>query len=602
MSADTTNAHLHLWARTTETFTNAVFKYQLISGSTADYDFEPYVGGTAAPNPDYPQDVQVVTGEQTVKVTGKNLFDINNRNAIGGYFDGSQAVSTIVIGTAGRNRIIYIPCEPSTTYSFSFADLTDMNSPQVGTTTETPDSGVTVNRLGVISSSTLKLENSTTPSDAKYIVVRFQTKYTSVDISTALENCLSKFQIEQSQTATDYEAYQSQEYELDLFDNLYDKDSAVKSGSDIHLDISVQPNTTYIFNTGKAWTGAFLYDSNDTQTRTVGNDASLTHSVEFTTAANEVKARLTFYGGPSFDIETYDFSHIFFYVKNLIELCKIGDYQDYIYKSNGDWYKHEVIKKTTLPTSGYTRWSTQPTACMYYKNGALSDALLQTGAITAVIENLPVMPQVANMTEYYNTYAQVNKYGFVLKTDTPGIMIQNTDQTAVADFHTWIAANPIEVRYVLATPVDTQITNEALIEQLGALSNTNSYRDTTHIDTASDGENLPVIIAATATGKADGTVTNAGNTYAKPKLTIYGTGTIGVYLNGSQMFQIELGSEGHITIDTEKMEAYKDSESNLKNRLVTGDYSKFRLEAGENRIDFSGNINKCVVENYTRWL
>lgn len=40
--------------------------------------FEPYVGGTPSPNPDYPQDINVVTGEQTVKVNGKNLLVISN--------------------------------------------------------------------------------------------------------------------------------------------------------------------------------------------------------------------------------------------------------------------------------------------------------------------------------------------------------------------------------------------------------------------------------------------------------------------------------------------------------------------------------------------
>lgn len=47
------------------TFTNI----QLEVGSTAT-PYEPYTGGIPAPNPDYPQDVQTVTGEQTVTVSG----------------------------------------------------------------------------------------------------------------------------------------------------------------------------------------------------------------------------------------------------------------------------------------------------------------------------------------------------------------------------------------------------------------------------------------------------------------------------------------------------------------------------------------------------
>ena len=48
-------------------------KVQLEKGSSAT-DFEPYVGGTASPNPDYPQDVNVVTGSQTFTITnGANV-------------------------------------------------------------------------------------------------------------------------------------------------------------------------------------------------------------------------------------------------------------------------------------------------------------------------------------------------------------------------------------------------------------------------------------------------------------------------------------------------------------------------------------------------
>lgn len=42
---------------------------QLEAGSTAT-SYEPYVGGTPSPNPDYPQPIQTVTGEQTVSING----------------------------------------------------------------------------------------------------------------------------------------------------------------------------------------------------------------------------------------------------------------------------------------------------------------------------------------------------------------------------------------------------------------------------------------------------------------------------------------------------------------------------------------------------
>jgi len=608
---------------------------KIMMTKTEDTDYEPYVGGTASPNPDYPQEIKMVTGKQTVNITGKNIFNkMDTSNIYQGYFDGTSANPTIIYNTGNRNRIVWVKCKPSTAYSVSFKNLDDFNNPQIGTIDEAIEAGLPVTSLGALSTSTLKRENVMTPATAEYMVIRFQTKKTTININNALPQALDGLQIEESTTATEYESYQDERILLGLHGkNIFDKndltmrlDGEYINTNENRLDSSANARCVFVqIEGGKTYTvskvattyGNFriaasidkpawrvsLYNIQSAS----GSATSLTITtpenckylvvwwgrVDYQPSEQEVLDSIQIEEGSS--ATTYE-------AYTPVELCKIGTYQDYFYKENGNWYLHKEINKTTLPTSGYSRWATHADACMFYKNGALSDALFQTGAITAVIENLTVRPQVANMTEYYDTYAQVNKYGFVLKTDTPGIMVQNKNYSTLADFHTWISENPVEVRYVLANATNTQITDTELIEQLEALKSANSYRDTTHIDTTSDGNNLPVIIAATATGKADGTVTNAGNTYAKPKLTIYGTGTIGIYLNGNQMFQIELGSEGHITIDTEKMEAYKDSESNLKNRLVTGDYSKFRLEAGANQINFSGNINKCVVENYTRWL
>ena len=46
--------------------------------STDGGTYEPYVGGTASPNPDYPQEITNVTEDVEVVVENKNLFDKNN--------------------------------------------------------------------------------------------------------------------------------------------------------------------------------------------------------------------------------------------------------------------------------------------------------------------------------------------------------------------------------------------------------------------------------------------------------------------------------------------------------------------------------------------
>lgn len=95
-------------------------------------------------------------------------------------------------------------------------------------------------------------------------------------------------------------------------------------------------------------------------------------------------------------------------------------------------------------------------------------------------------------------------------------------------------------------------------------------------------------------------IRNVGNIYSKPVLTITGSGDIGIYLNGSQVFAIALGSLTNIVIDTNNMEAYLGSV--LLNRIVTGDYNNFKLNCGVNTITWTGDISQIKIDNYSRWL
>ena len=95
-------------------------------------------------------------------------------------------------------------------------------------------------------------------------------------------------------------------------------------------------------------------------------------------------------------------------------------------------------------------------------------------------------------------------------------------------------------------------------------------------------------------------IRNVGNIYSKPKITITGSGNIGISLNGVQLFQISLGDLGKITIDTDKMEAYKGEI--LLNRYVIGNYDNFKLSIGKNIISWTGTISKIEIENFSRWI
>jgi len=95
-------------------------------------------------------------------------------------------------------------------------------------------------------------------------------------------------------------------------------------------------------------------------------------------------------------------------------------------------------------------------------------------------------------------------------------------------------------------------------------------------------------------------IQNSGNYKAKPIITIYGSGTINLSLNDMQVFVINLGNEGHITIDVAEMEATKDNV--LKNRLVIGNYDNLIFNIGVNTLTWTGSVTKIEIEHYSRWI
>lgn len=98
-------------------------------------------------------------------------------------------------------------------------------------------------------------------------------------------------------------------------------------------------------------------------------------------------------------------------------------------------------------------------------------------------------------------------------------------------------------------------------------------------------------------------ITNSGNYTAKPIITITGSGTINLGINGYQVLVIDLGETStSITIDTNNMEAYNSSTQALMNRSVTGDYNNLYLNAGKNTIYWTGTITQIAIQNYSRWI
>lgn len=462
------------------TWTNIMLE----KGNTATA-YEPYVGGTSAPNPSFPQPTSVVTGENVVKIEGKNLFD---------YASASDTANTIV----SSYRIFEIDgLKPGVRYTMSNMSFT------------APISGVYIYFWGI-----------------------------------------PRYPGTPGAVITDGGQYNNSKR--------YDANSEGK----IYLAIYPSDETT--------WNNSIKYFEN----------AMLVEGTE--TPAYEP------YHGQSYPISLGE---------NYLARIPNTDYEDKPVKVDGTWYIRRMVGKVVL--DGTENWLARGTQYTGYLGVYTTSK--QFGMTSNFLD--PSYFMCDHFKSGDGTYNAT--YGQNISS-TQYAIYATIDSSITADataFKTWLASNPTTVYYALAEPVDEEITNETLISQLEALYNqAHAYKDRTHVTAIAQSGNAPHIIEAEVQRSSDGNITNNGNIASKPTLTIYGSGNIGVSLNGYQVFEITLGDEEYITIDTAAMEAYKDTLDNLKNRLVNGDYSKFALRPGSNMIEFSGTVSKCVISKYSRWL
>lgn len=362
---------------------------QIEAGSTAT-TYEPYVGGVPAPNPDYPQTVNVVTGNQTIGITGKNLASLatSATKTVGGLNFATDAGYISINGTATSTENFYFDSFRTNNGSAVFSalvsgytDKTSANSAivlQSSTDNSTWSSAATI----WLTSSEAKSQAVTLDS-SKYYRIRLL-----VTNATVFTNATIKPQLEYGSTTSTYEPYQG---------------------------------ATYTVNLGST------------------------------------------------------------------ELCKIGNYQDYIYKSGDDWYVHKAIGKVVLdgtePTwsrlviSGLTRYFTVDDP----------DALIITN--TSVVS--PIISNNFTSQTPSDIYTASVPYGISLNTNTAKFRIRNEDFSEIADFTNWLSTHNTTVYYALATPTDTKITNSVLIGQLDAVLDAVLYSPTTYLVNSG---NLPAIL------------------------------------------------------------------------------------------------------------
>ena len=357
--------------------TTEYYDMMLEQGSTAT-SYEPFVGGIPAPNPDYPQEIQTVTGRQTVKVVGKNLMPI---------LDGTTTLN--------------------------------------GITATVADGILTLNGTST-ASGYIKLTNGLVGSSGASIDSAWLNENVTNDINGKVISfdCLSGTAPTNSWAFRRFST--SASHDQQWLAIVSDTSTAFTSSASISC-LAVFINAGMTFDNYKVAIQLEL-----------GNSASSFEP----------------YQGREFPIDL-----------GSLELAKIGNYQDRIYKNDEKWYVEKQVGKVVL--DGTETW-VEVGAGMTFYTDSISD-YSRSG-------NIP-------LSDYFEGVVNVSGAGSSSLTDrhiafgASNLGTQNrfyikySGEWANANaLATWLSTHPTTVYYALATPTTTEITNQTLIDQLEALA------------------------------------------------------------------------------------------------------------------------------------
>lgn len=469
ISEDSEQYDIYLTGLTANTAYSFTFKAMLESGSTATTPFEPYTNGPA-PNPSYPQTVNTVTGENVVKICGKNLWGAEEHGSINEN-TGEDVWNANRWRTAG-----YIPVKSNTAYTLS------SNAPSdIWYIFCFYDSGKNfISGVAVYGGS----QTQTTPANCEFM--------RCVVCDTASIKTTER-QLELGSTATDFEPYQGQSYEVNLGKNLLNiEDSSLTisgitttiSGGLINSSGTISASWGFNFVQGdrpftqKLEPGTYTFSVNEAlnipimlvlrkaaatiQTAQIpAGSLSATFTISqqidaYSLWSNASQGTVVDISGLGAQIELGSRATSYAAYFTPIELCKIGDYQDYIYKSGTDWKIHKAINKSILDGSE-PNWATQTSGGLIRYSVNRTDSKTFTGRVSTASLSSHFTPSVTDAVGIFFV-AEKTYYFYPYQTIT-----------TLDSWKTWLASNNVALYYQLATTTDTTITNVALIAQLEAI-------------------------------------------------------------------------------------------------------------------------------------
>ena len=179
-----------------------------------------------------------------------------------------------------------------------------------------------------------------------------------------------------------------------------------------------------------------------------------------------------------------------------IELCKIGDYQDYFYKDSDKWYLHKEVGKKVFD-------GTEVGGQMVDNNQRIMFSSQNVPALLNVYIN--EADSIANLTPSLCDHFQASSQNGLTPSNTKFAFSKWGETTYIyfsaifnnaGDFKTWLSTHNIIVYYALKEPTITEITYQPLIDQLNELEKATSKKNQTNINQVNN--DLPFVIKANA--------------------------------------------------------------------------------------------------------
>lgn len=471
---------------------NKTFYPMLRLSSISDSTYEPYTGGQASPNPDYPQEIKNDIGIE-------NLFDISQL-VIGSVANG-QIVTNILYRVASN----YIDVKPNTNYIFKAYDIGSFKGIRIGVHELNNGTFIKDNGWHEIKNNTYSLKTSSTTnkiifvgsfSETSETVTSGGTEYTGVLNLEQVKEFL-KFKIEEGKVEHDYvpyghclKVYVKGNNLLKLKDGTYTSNGITLTISDNILTLNGTNNgTESVFSTikssitvpttSKTKIKAFQFDGTCTN---VSNSFFRSYvnwsngvNLNFTTSTiKNLNANLIYnnfiIGIQSGTFNNYQFGILIAddltdstiyepYKLNLItvdlqgnELCSIGDVKDELVIENG---KTKIVKRIGKIVF----------------NGSENDIVLQSinsyGIANFGLSHVKTLSGICISDRFIKQFDIIDDTkveGIYWQTEYVYFRIKSSIASTIDEFKAWLSTNNVIVYYLLETAQEIELEGTYNIE------------------------------------------------------------------------------------------------------------------------------------------